>query len=284
MFGFPDRINEFVVDDTLFAHAYENTPDQKRALLKTCIARLYDCYGPRKDRSVQVSTNWRGGFNTVCRHEPVDFAVLLFDDTLLSSTRLLAGLVPAVACGVENILAVRMGGSAPWPPPVLAGLELAGQELVVDMDAGQWAELMHELCASGHSGVVIDLVEDGNHFSADGCVSGYCPKLSRTAVVWMDEGHLVDLDVLAFAHPDVAFTVYGANLPLPKGNFVYGGDNVQMFLEGIVDVAYAPVSLTEEALKSAKLVLGPGQEECWVWPDLHSEHFQLHRTALTLGA
>jgi len=288
-FAFSEWINELVPDDSLFARAYQDVPDHSRAWMKTGIARLYDWYGPRKDVSGEVSLHWSAGFDTKQTFDPVDFAVVLFDGSLLSPARLLAALVPAFAGGVKNVLAARVGNGTPWRKAVLTGLELAGQELVVDMTDAQARRLFNELRDSGASGAVTVLgpkaaTIKSSELQSASRISFWRPRFSRAAVVWMDDATTFDLEALAFIHPDIIFSIFGAELPLPADNFSYEGDRFDDYLEAIMDVAYLPSRKMDQALKRAKLVLGPGQEACWVWPDLHPGHFQFHSTAWTIGA
>jgi hypothetical protein len=286
-FSFPDWINELVPDDELFAMAYEDIADHNRALMKTCIARLYDWYGPRKDISGSSTRMWRSGFESKTAYDAVDFAVVLFDGSLLSPARLLSALVPALAGGVKNVLAARVAGG-PWRKAVLTGLELAGQELVVDVSEAQARRLFNELRDTGLTGAVTVLgpraaVIKTSELQSASRISFWRPRFTRAAAIWMEDAHTFDLEALAFAHPDIVFSVFGANTALPADNFSYEGDSFDDFLEAIIDVAYLPAARMDLALAKAKVVLGPGQEGCWVWPDLHPELFQFHSTAWTIG-
>lgn len=288
-FAFSEWINDLIPDDELFARAYQDVSDRNRSLMKTGIARLYDWYGPRKDVGGEVTRHWASGFDSRKTHDPVDFAVILFDASLQSPARLLAALVPALAGGVQNILAVRVGGGAPWRKAVLTGLELAGQELVVDMTDVQARRLFNELRDSGRPGAVAVLgpkaaAIKSTEIQSASRISFWRPRFSRAAAVWMDDESTFDLEALAFMHPDIVFSVFGVETPLPADNFSYEGNEFSDFLDAIMDVAYLPGQRIDTALRKAKLVLGPDQEGCWVWPDLYPEHFQFHCTSWTIGA
>jgi hypothetical protein len=277
-----DLIGESLVDDALFAAAYGESSDRERALMKTCIARLYDWYGPRKDTAREVAERWRGGFASVRRSAPVDFALVLFDETFVSPARLLAALVPAAACGVGNVLAVRVDGGADWARPLLTAMELAGQELVADLTGEGVSALLRDLADAGANGAVVDLV--GRSGLCDGWsgVAVHAPAFDRSAALFLDGRDTFDLDALAFSHPDTAFTAFGADVPLPDG-FVRGGEGFPAFLDAVKDAAFVPADRIGETLSRARLVLGPGQEGCWVWPELHPGFFLFHRTAWTIG-
>lgn len=287
-FAFSEWVNELIPDDDLFARAYQGISDHDRALLKTCIARLFDWYGPQKILAGDVSLRWKGGFESRQTARPVEFFVVLFDDNLMSPARLLAALVPAMASGVENILAVRVGDGAPWRKAVLTGLELAGQEFVADMTESQARRLLSELRDTGIAGSVAVLgpkaaAIQSTALKAASRIAFWRPRFSRAAAIWMEDGATFDLEALAFVHPDIIFSVFGEETVLPADNFSYEGNGFGDFLESIMDVAYAPANRAEECLGLSKVVLGPGQEGCWVWPDLHPEHFQFHCTAWTAG-
>jgi hypothetical protein len=278
----PDLIGESLVDDALFAAAYEDSSDRERALMKTCIARLYDWYGPRKDTGREVATRWRGGFASVARAAPVDFGLVLFGDSLVSPARLLAGLVPAVACGVRNVLAVRVDARGDWARPLLTAMELAGQELVADLTGEGVSALLDDLAEAGASGAVVDLTGRPGLCAGRSGLAVYTPSFDRTAALFLDGPDTFDLEALAFIHPDTAFTAFGADVPLP-GGFVRGGADFTAFLDAVRDVAFVPADRIGDALNRARLVFGPGQEGCWVWPELHPEFFLHHRTAWTIG-
>lgn len=289
MFSFPDWLSDFVPDDEVFAMAYEDIGDSKRAWLKTNIARLLDYYGPRKDRGGVVERHFRSGFNVHARYDAVDFAVVLFDASLLSPARLLAALVPALACGVEHVLAARVGANGgPWRKAVLTGLELAGQELVVDLNDAEARRLFTQLRDTGRPGAVSVLgpkaaVIKSSELQSASKMGFWRPRFTRAAAVWMEDETTFDLDVLAFTHPDMVFSVFGAETELPADNFSYEGADLADFMDAVIDVAYLPEGHIPQMVNKAKLVLGPGQEGCWIWPDLHTEHFQYQHIAWTTG-
>jgi len=287
VFEFPHGISELVVDDSLFACAYQETPARHRALIKTCIARLYDWYGGGKELGGRTESTWRGGFDSIQTFKPVDFCVVLCDATLESPVRLLAGLVPAFACGVTNVLVIRVGDGT-WPYSLLTALELAGQELAVDMTVDQVGEFLTQLRDSGASGRVIDLGVSADGFDSRQAVSDnvrvHIPFFDQRVSVWMDEIQPVDLDALAFVHPDVSCSVSGANVVLPTEKFSYNEGDFQTFLASAGDVVFVPTSQVDEALTQSRIVLSSGHEGCWIWPDLRPEHFHIHRTAWSIGA
>jgi hypothetical protein len=277
-----DLIGESLVDDALFAAAYGESSDRERALMKTCIARLYDWYGPSRETACEVARRWRGGFASVARSESVDFCVILFDGTFVSPARLLAALVPAVACGVRDILAVRVDGQGEWARPLLTAMELAGQELVADLTGEGVSDLLDTLGEAGASGVVIDLAGLDVPDTGRSRLALYRPVFDGSAAIYLNGPETFDLEALAFSYPDTVFTAFGADVPLPDG-FARGGEDFSALLEGTHDAAFVPADRIGDALDRIRLVLGPGQEGCWVWPELHPGLFLYHRIAWTIG-
>ncbi|BCS86969.1 hypothetical protein [Pseudodesulfovibrio sediminis] len=283
-FQFPEFINELVVDDTLFARAYQNSVDQDRAVLKTCIAGLYDWYGPRKQTAQRSTQVWRSGLESTLHTTPVDCTIILFDASLCSPTRLLAALVPAVACGVRNVLVARIGDEdSPWPEAILTGLELAGLELAVNMTGDQLDELLESVQHGGGTGRVIDFREDALQCATAGNIMVMCPRFDSVGAIWLDERTGLDLDAVAFAHPDMTFSVFGAEVPLPNDRFSYCSANMDDFLATPCTVAFTQTFSLDMVPTSSQLVLGPGLEGSWILPELHPEFFESHRIFWTTG-
>ncbi|WMW66076.1 hypothetical protein [Nitratidesulfovibrio liaohensis] len=146
------------VDDAAFAAAYEATGDVDRARLKTCIARLHVLYGAAGSagavdmREGRTATRWRQGFTSVEHVSPCAWALVCVDAAWASAPRLLAAVLPAVFAGVASVAVLRVGGSGQWPAPVLAALELAGQEVVADVAPEALPALLETLAAGVAAG------------------------------------------------------------------------------------------------------------------------------------
>ena len=92
--------------------------------------------------------------------------------------------------------------------------------------------------------------------------------------VWLDDGgrESLDLDVLAWAQTgaDVAIRPISASLAEPGP----GGTDAEVFERFLAeewDAVVVPESRLDQAAYA--LVLGPGQEAAWLWPDLHPSFF-----------
>ena len=126
MFEFPLWLQDYQIADDIFGEAYEATLPPQRAWLKKTIAQVYGINSPEAPSRTWNVNTWRGGFETEVSTAPLEWTVLLLDEKSVSAVRILAALVPALAAGVKNILAVFCGEGV-ISRSVLAGFELAGQ-------------------------------------------------------------------------------------------------------------------------------------------------------------
>lgn len=270
------------VDDTAFAAAYEATGDVDRARLKTCIARLHVLYGQPGDvREGRGVTSWRQGFVSMERATPCAWALVCVDGAWTSAPRLLAALLPALFAGVGCVAVLRTGGTGAWPARVLAALELAGQEVVADVDSAALSGVLDALAAGdgagGRAGRLLLLGQHPEELSAHARALGVevwrdgpAPAIG---IVSGDENidstDRLDVTALRAAHPDATFmdvpaTPHGApSAPLAPLTAVACGPR------------HAPAWLAH-----AGLVLGPGHEWCWMHPGLSPAWFTRRFVAL----
>jgi hypothetical protein len=148
----PDPLEACALPDDDFARAYDQAGEEVRAGLKTCLAALFALHPPTRRASRVIREDLDLGLRVVRRATPLQAAVVLFGPEPPEPARILAALQPAVAAGVADIVAVRSAEAPPpWPAPVLAGLELAGQEWVLDCSPAQTRELLDALPGDGAS-------------------------------------------------------------------------------------------------------------------------------------
>lgn len=282
------------VDDAAFAAAYEGTGDVDRARLKTCIARLHVLYGAAGGagtgdmREGRTATRWRQGFTSVEHVSPCAWALVCVDAAWASAPCLLAAVLPAVFAGVASVAVLRVGGSGQWPAPVLAALELAGQEVVADVAPEALPALLETLAAGvgagGTTGTGGRLLLLGDH-------SDQVSVLARAhgVPVWrnaptptigiasrgdaIDEFDCPDGAALRAAHPDATFMDVPA---LPQSTACAASSAP---LAPLSAVACAPAHASAW-LNHAALVLGPGHEWCWMHPGLSPAWFARRAVAL----
>ncbi len=161
-----DDLLACVAPDRVFAAAYDEAGDLARAELKRCLAALFSLHPPRRARSVETRRSADSGLCVRVAETPVDAAVVFLGPQPCGPAQVLAAVHPAVAAGVRDILVLRVGDDLPaWPAAVLAGLELAGRELVLDCSPAQAARLVRDL---GEGAAYADLGLDAASFAALG--------------------------------------------------------------------------------------------------------------------
>lgn len=295
--SFPRWLYEHLVPDDVFGAAYEDVPAIRRAWLKTAIARLHTLHGAsgvswgtswRRDER-----QWRQGFTSIAEERPVEWCVVVLSRSHVSGPRMLAGLLPALLAGVADILVVRVADAgAVWHSPVLAALELAGQEAVVNLSQDLMARLAEHLRGAG-SGRFLLFGDEARQMP---CFSGVCEgavqvwrePLLHGIVVAHEAGHgsdvhdspdaeRVDEDVLQWAHPDWSVAPVFA----PDGDWERALTSASG-LQGIAALA-GPANLVDSVPDSIPLMLGPGQEGCWAWPELSPAFFMQRRLSLLNG-
>lgn len=273
----PEYLAETTLDDSVFAAAYSRVTPENRALLKTCIARLYDWYGPSRIAASAIDHSWKQGFASRTLSCPRQRCALFFDAST-GPAALLAALVPALAAGVGQVAAIFVGQGDP-SDAVLTALELAGQELVLVVVPDQ----VQELAALNHGpeGCIVTL---GGVAALFKDIPGpvWAGPLKRRLGIWLEAEYPVDLSAVAFAHPDAAVTVMGGKTARPEG-FLFQDGTFDDFLAVGFHALLVPSAKVHAALERACLVLGPGQEGCWLYPGLSPDHFITRRIAWQSG-
>ncbi|GFM35588.1 hypothetical protein [Desulfovibrio psychrotolerans] len=295
--SFPQWLYDHLVPDDVFGAAYDDVPAMRRAWLKTAIARLHTLHG---SSGVSWGTSWRRderqwrqGFTSIAEERPVEWCVVVLSRDHVSGPRLLAGLLPALLAGVADILVVRVaeGGHA-WHAPVLAALELAGQEAVVSLSPDMMTQLSEHMRTCGAGRFLLF----GDEARQMPCFYGWCggavqvwrePLLHDIAVA-QEAGHAfethgasdeerVDVEVLRWSHPDWSVVPVHA----PDGDWeralISAGDG-----QGFAAFA-GPSRMVDIVPDSIPLMLGPGQEACWVWPGLPPAFFMQRRLSVLSG-
>lgn len=277
----PDWLAAKSVTDDAFATAYEACTSAQRGWLKKCIALHFALSGEAPVRSSIQCAYPRLGVRTGCMQRPVDWCVLVLPYDVASPARALAAVMPALLASVSEVIVVRQGQDQAatvdsWPAGLLVGLELAGIRRVVDLTRQDTVELLKALLCGNSFGRVLAL---------DSCIASGLSEtlaapdtLSRSVRYWfgprprigvlrsidepMAESGATLADVLAWAHPDVAPDVLA--------------DHVVME-EAVYDALLVSAKDQDMVRQAAGIVLGPGVEGCWFWPDLDRGFF-LRRT------
>lgn len=296
--------------DAAFQRAYAALSACHRSWLKLCIARLCDHFGGGLGTAFLEqgsSVRHASGLERCCVSRPLSWCVVLLDEAMVSAPRLLATVLPPILAGVGELWVVRLcGRKVPWPPSLLTALELAGVEQVAQCRMAAAPGLLTHLARGEERGAVLmpqrleglsrqawlDMVQAPRlrvwHPLPQKGIGLYIPTLDASP--W-------DFETLAWSQPDLAIEVWVQHpdpngvrkedlerewaLTLPAGCTPRQGD-ASDFLEQGFGVVYAPPEMHEAALRGSWLALGPGQEGCWIWPDLQPCFFQQHAAAWSL--
>jgi hypothetical protein len=270
---FSARALESFLQDEPFAGAYRNVTDRQRGLLKKCIAQQFSWQGMANavERSGQL--RHASSLKVWHRSRPFDWVLVVVDALDGSPAQLLATLLPPLLAGVPLVAALHRSGQ--WSDAQLVSMELAGIETVfAARGLDLLAMLTRELVTHSPRGMLVSLGSDGlaiDTFSLS-LSAGLGHVALRPALRFgMSVGPEPswDLDALGFCHP-------GAELVSLPGT-PSAEDGGLGLLSGIgradFDALLVPESLAGDALRRARLVLCPGQECFWAWPELRMETF-----------
>ncbi|MCC8193064.1 MAG: histidinol dehydrogenase [Deltaproteobacteria bacterium] len=262
-FAFPDRINDRLVPDDVFAEAYDVLTPGERAVIKTAIARMAAVRGVAHSASRRAATDMRQGFSLHESRGPVAWTVVLWDEAYAGPARVLAALVPAMLAGVPDILTCRVvRDGTPFPKPVLAALELAGQELAAECGPEDALDLAAHCCGQNARGRLILLGRDAVYADIGRIAAERDTPLLRygapvrIGIAASTFAAPVSNDSLRLAHPDAALVPFE-------------GDAAQ----GAFSAVFCAEAAVPGYLGSAPLVLTPGNEAYWSWPGLSRNFF-----------
>ena len=279
----PERLLRRMVAEAAFDDAYSSVSDDRRAWLKTCIACLCSRYGESRTTSETHLLRHSSGFTFRTGVAPLAWGVLFLGDGAVSAPSILAALLPLRLAGAREVVVVRVGekgGDDSWPAPLLTGLELAGQETVLDLTQREARFLLDSLGKGEGRGSALflgsgreieSLASRCASFSRVFCWRGVLPE---EIGVWNDPC-CFDLDVLAWAHPQARLRVWEEDSTDHRD----ASQRFEAFLDQGCALLCVPPDKTDAALDRAEVVLGPGGEGCWVWPDLSPDFFRSRRAA-----
>ena len=262
-FAFPILLDDVLVADAAFGAAYDAVSSEERAVIKAAVARMVTVQEKAEALSRHSVTVVRQGFALHERTCPVSWVIVLWDAAYAGPTRVLAALLPAMLAGVPNILACRVGGSGAFPAPLLAALELAGQELVAECAPGVALDIVKACCEADGRGRVVCLGQETvfdevvRLAASFGVPAYHMASPVRIGVAASSFSGSVQDTYLRFVHPD------GILVP---------------FEEDAANGTFSAVFCAEEHmmdfLGNAPLILSPGNEGYWAWPGLGTVFFR----------
>lgn len=262
-FAFPGMVENRLVADGAFAEAYDAVTPEERAVVKTAIARMAAACGPAEAMETHSVTAAREGFRLHAHSRPAPWAVILWDGAYAGPTRVLAALVPAMLAGVPDILACRVGNGGEFPKPLLAAMELAGQELVADCSPEEAADIAAHCGAADSNGRLVLLGRNAafDRIAAAALERGtevrrYAAPVRIGVAASSFTTPTLD-DFLRFVHPDAALVPFEGNAA--QGNF---------------SAVYCAEDTVTEYLGLSPLVLCPGNEGFWRWPGVNRDFYR----------
>lgn len=226
---FPEWLEKTLVPDDITGSAYELVPADRRAWLKTGIARLHAIYGTPSEYWGRSEKHWRQGFVSVTERRPVDWTVLVVGQGYESGPRVLSAAMMPLLAGVENVLTVFLSsptesadfpydedsgvsidsgeddplGGFPVRKELLAAMELAGIEQMVVLDDDEAVHLLSGLEGLGRVLMLGDLPARVLYAATTrqhGMKPWREPDIRDIAV--LDDAEEIDAELLQWAHPD----------------------------------------------------------------------------------
>ncbi|NDY55895.1 hypothetical protein G3N56_03950 [Desulfovibrio sulfodismutans] len=274
----PDWLHDQAIGDEAFAAAHDALSAPERARIKQTLARMFAAHDPGGALVRSVTVGFEPDGLALTRLCPRPYAVVAIGPDLVSPSRLLAACLPALLARTPLVAVVRVETETPWPTALLAALELCGVESAFSLSAKNAARLFSELHAAHPRGLVVD-------FGPAARMSPRPPFLSVAPSgrlgVWRTSARSFDLEALAFAQAGSQVTVWGRAGGLPEGMQTGEGDFADFLAQGY-EAAFVPRGKMEAALCAAPgpdLVLGPGMECFWAFPQAPVAAFVSGRTA-----
>lgn len=145
----PEWLESCRPDDAVYAAAYEGTPPEFRALLKTAIAFYFHRWHQQDGESIIEAGSPRTGFRSTEHSFPSAWALAVLGPGFSSPARFLSSLVPAVIAGTGRILIVS---ETSFSSSVATAMELAGLEDSFILEQERFADLYEDLRASSPHG------------------------------------------------------------------------------------------------------------------------------------
>ena len=276
-------LSDSLVPESAFDEAFDRLENTDRAWIKKNIAQLHamyahgGCTARRKERDLSQ------GFQSRLKQRPCSRAVVCFPSTFQASPRLVAAVLPPLAAGVGRCCAVRIGGGgASWEPRLLGALELAGVEEVYDPAPEAFRKWTKSMAQDPDTRFVfLEEPAEEHVIGSGGGGPVLLAEVGRLGI-WFEHEEQWGLERIRSAHPRAELLLGGPAAPSaehPRGLVVEGSDNE--FFATEPDALFVPPSLFDEALSRCSKVFGPGQEACWIWPELGRDSFQ--RSAVCLS-
>ncbi|WP_045222958.1 hypothetical protein [Desulfonatronum thioautotrophicum] len=278
------------VPDDVLAQAYADVSDVDRSWIKKNIAQLYALHPPAGVDRLSRRISWSGGFSTSAHRYPRPWACLLSSRPQASPAQILAALVPVMTAGITDILAI-LDPASMRSARVLTSLELCGVEQIYavptvpmtpltdaspSLPSETVGQMLHHLVAAVPTGLILDLDGALRHgllaWEAFAQVVTWSPGPVASIRIWCDAPDEWNWPTLEWNHPEIRIEAWGAfretapdHIPRSQGSW----DAFQRPDGSVLGISAHLLPTLN--FPHTRLILTPGQEGCWVWPELHPE-------------
>lgn len=254
----PEDFEAWRVPDARFARAYARTGDEGRALVKSCIAALFEGLGAHGPAATSATSLHHSGLVRTEERHPRPWYALVIGPDARSPSMLAAALLPAVAARLPLVMAVRLGARG-WPDPLLATLELCGVEQAYAPPLKEFKSCLKFLADTHGFGGVACMGQPDFAARVRALVPGGC--------AWVELTPPGSVGLLA--SPDIPWDLDALSFSLGEAAIDAHLDEASLAAAGHWAV-YAPAG---RAPAGASLVVEPGRETVWDWPGLPGELF-----------
>lgn len=283
LFSWPALVDKHKVSERAFAKAYAVLSDQERSWIKKNIAQNHALFPATAWERTDCVTHWHSGLKTSVSTRPRDWLVLVPAGPLFGPARTVATLVPALTSGIKNILVLIPSRENP-DPSLLVSLELCGLDMACSLNPESTAGLFARLALSPGQGVLLA----PDVFLADMGLDGlpaaavWRPAPPSRMGVWSEAAGQWDWQVLSWNHSGQTLEIWGRAPKNPAPGWKIRRGCWSSFLKQGYRAAGVPAHLAEAIPPgTCELILTPGQEGCWHWPDLPKDLFLSRRATLT---
>lgn len=252
LFSIPAAYENDQIPDEFLDACYETASAQQRAWIKTTLALVQCVYHERPSREERTIRHAEKGFGATVRRSPAPWTLLVPGDRFDSAPRLAAALMVARLAGVTYLVAALPRSPS---PSLAAALVLAGVEHVLTPTSDRLPELLEHLAGTVGRGRLLLFCADQERLRHRALEAGI-PTWSeiRPPSIGILPPATPDRTVLGWAHPDSAITLAHEQAVRRHWDAVY---------------ATGP----DTGGQQADLVLTPGLEGCWLYPDLSPDFF-----------
>lgn len=286
----PSWLESRFIPDARFARAYDVVGDERRAQLKSLIARHFALNPPAAVLSAQHTLRLASGLTSHARVSPRPFVLLLADATFDAPALLLAALMPSLCSGAADVLVARLGSRTSLPDVLLTACELAGQERVTALGSALAVQLLAECAQSSLPGLVLypdtpELRRVLNRPALRAALDASPLRLAPLRVpqglgLWRDAASQFEPELVRFLYGDLSFEA-GGQKP-GRGSRKTPDQNAFCAFAAVRrELLLLPDARLDNARTAARLVLGESCTGLWTWSELSRELFTVTTQACT---